>query len=177
MMEYMHAPSTSVNFSVPPPSLQHQTSQPPHQQSEQQTPPPPQRLYQSGTHHQSHSHYQRHYHGGYSGKSGQNHFRSFNNFNRGHGGMAMVQDDFDGKRLRKSVMRKTVDYNSSIVRALEVCTKISFNRLWLTNFKFYLIFDNRTEYGNVIIVIAGPCSLKVYMHQRFFHLQVTWIIQ
>jgi len=35
----------------------------------------------------------------------------------------MVQDDFDGKRLRKSVMRKTVDYNSSIVKALE-------NRIW-----------------------------------------------
>lgn len=32
----------------------------------------------------------------------------------------MSQDDFDGKRLRKSVMRKTVDYNSSIVRELEV---------------------------------------------------------
>lgn len=31
-----------------------------------------------------------------------------------------VQDDFDGKRLRKSVMRKTVDYNSSIIKALEV---------------------------------------------------------
>lgn len=31
-----------------------------------------------------------------------------------------VQDDFDGKRLRKSVMRKTVDYNSSIVKALQV---------------------------------------------------------
>lgn len=31
-----------------------------------------------------------------------------------------VQDDFDGKRLRKSVMRKTVDYNASIIKALEV---------------------------------------------------------
>jgi polyadenylation factor subunit 2 len=31
-----------------------------------------------------------------------------------------IQDDFDGKRLRKSVMRKTVDYSSSIVKALEV---------------------------------------------------------
>jgi hypothetical protein len=30
------------------------------------------------------------------------------------------QDDFDGKRLRKSVMRKTVDYNASIVKSLEV---------------------------------------------------------
>lgn len=58
----------------------------------------------------------RHYHGGFAGKS--THFRPYNNF-RGQG--AMSQDDFDGKRLRKSVMRKTVDYNSSIVRALEVC--------------------------------------------------------
>lgn len=31
-----------------------------------------------------------------------------------------VQDDFDGKRLRKSVMRKTVDYNASIIKALQV---------------------------------------------------------
>lgn len=35
-------------------------------------------------------------------------------------GMGAIQDDFDGKRLRKSVMRKTIDYNSSIVSALEV---------------------------------------------------------
>lgn len=135
----MHTPSTSVNFTIPPPPVEHQSSPPEHQQSEQQTPPPPppQRSHQSGSHHQSYPHYQRHYHGGYSGKSGQQHFRSYNNFNRGHGGM-VVQDDFDGKRLRKSVMRKTVDYNSSIVRALEVCThtfeKKIFNRLWLTNF-------------------------------------------
>ncbi|KAF2347382.1 WD40 repeat, partial [Trinorchestia longiramus] len=33
------------------------------------------------------------------------------------------ESDFDGKRLRKSVMRKTVDYNSSIVAMLEA-------RLW-----------------------------------------------
>lgn len=40
----------------------------------------------------------------------------------------MVQDDFDGKRLRKSVMRKTVDYNASVIKALEVrnafCSKL-----------------------------------------------------
>lgn len=119
-MDYMHNPSTSVNFSVPPPPIQQQTTQQQHQPSEQQTQaPPPQRVYQGGIHHQPY-HHQRHYHGGYSGKSGQSHFRSFNNFKHGHG-MGMVQDDFDGKRLRKSVMRKTVDYNSSIVRALEVC--------------------------------------------------------
>lgn len=34
--------------------------------------------------------------------------------------MPISQDDFDGKRLRKSVMRKTVDYNASIVNSLEV---------------------------------------------------------
>uniref|UniRef100_A0A182SQR0 WD_REPEATS_REGION domain-containing protein n=1 Tax=Anopheles maculatus TaxID=74869 RepID=A0A182SQR0_9DIPT len=34
----------------------------------------------------------------------------------------MSQDDFDGKRLRKSVMRKTVDYNASIIKALECRT-------------------------------------------------------
>jgi hypothetical protein len=44
--------------------------------------------------------------------------QNLNTFHRG--GPAMTQDDFDGKRLRKSVMRKTVDYNASIIRALEV---------------------------------------------------------
>lgn len=43
-------------------------------------------------------------------------------YNRYKHGM-QVQDDFDGKRLRKSVMRKTVDYNASILRALQ-------NRVW-----------------------------------------------
>lgn len=41
----------------------------------------------------------------------------YKSYNNKHG---MTQDDFDGKRLRKSVMRKTIDYNASIVRALEV---------------------------------------------------------
>lgn len=34
-----------------------------------------------------------------------------------------LPDDFDGKRLRKSNMRKTVDYNCSVARALQ-------NRVW-----------------------------------------------
>lgn len=34
-----------------------------------------------------------------------------------------LPDDFDGKRLRKSTMRKTVDYNAAIIKALE-------NRVW-----------------------------------------------
>lgn len=49
--------------------------------------------------------------GGYGGGGG---------YQRAPNGMPISQDDFDGKRLRKSVMRKTVDYNASIVNALEV---------------------------------------------------------
>ncbi|KAL7299932.1 hypothetical protein TKK_0007252 [Trichogramma kaykai] len=40
----------------------------------------------------------------------------------------VVQDEFDGKRLRKSVMRKTVDYNSGIIKALE-------NRVWQRDYR------------------------------------------
>lgn len=54
------------------------------------------------------------------GKPGHPYFKPFVNFARGPGGLPMTQDDFDGKRLRKSVMRKTVDYNAAIIRALEV---------------------------------------------------------
>lgn len=51
-------------------------------------------------------------------------YKNYHNFKHG---MQAHQDDFDGKRLRKSVMRKTVDYNSSIVKALEVSFKIFIN--------------------------------------------------
>lgn len=64
-----------------------------------------------------------HHHG--AGKPGQPYFRPFVPFARGPGGLPMTQDDFDGKRLRKSVMRKTVDYNASIVRALQVNIKFA----------------------------------------------------
>ncbi|KAF5287737.1 hypothetical protein FQA39_LY15757 [Lamprigera yunnana] len=52
-------------------------------------------------------------------------FRPFLNLQRPLPGPLsnMTLEDFDGKRLRKSVMRKTVDYNSAIIVALE-------NRLW-----------------------------------------------
>lgn len=50
----------------------------------------------------------------------RNFFRPFQSFGpRGPMG-PMTLEDFDGKRLRKSVMRKTVDYNSAIIKALEV---------------------------------------------------------
>lgn len=38
----------------------------------------------------------------------------------GRGGVAALDPEFDGKRLRKSAMRKTVDYNSAIIKMLEV---------------------------------------------------------
>ncbi|XP_038121737.1 pre-mRNA 3' end processing protein WDR33 [Culex quinquefasciatus] len=50
------------------------------------------------------------------------HHRPYHHFNGFRGGPPMTQDDFDGKRLRKSVMRKTVDYNASIIKALETRT-------------------------------------------------------
>lgn len=49
-----------------------------------------------------------------------NHHNKFSGFMRGPSGMPMSQDDFDGKRLRKSVMRKTVDYNAAIIKELQV---------------------------------------------------------
>lgn len=35
-------------------------------------------------------------------------------------GVSPLDADFDGKRLRKSAMRKTVDYNSAIIKMIEV---------------------------------------------------------
>lgn len=56
----------------------------------------------------------------------RNFFKPFQSFGpRGPLGL-MTLEDFDGKRLRKSVMRKTVDYNSSIIKALEVSSYITF---------------------------------------------------
>lgn len=34
---------------------------------------------------------------------------------------AMQQLTFDGKRMRKAVNRKTIDYNPSVIKYLEVC--------------------------------------------------------
>jgi len=44
------------------------------------------------------------------------------------GGQDTLKDEFDGKRLRKSVMRKTVDYNSAIIKSLE-------NRVWQRDYR------------------------------------------
>lgn len=46
----------------------------------------------------------------------------------------MTLEDFDGKRLRKSVMRKTVDYNSAIIKELEVNILIYIFRYFFGNY-------------------------------------------
>lgn len=107
-MEFSQPPPgpAPVNYSMPPPQM-HPPGGPPGG-------PPHHHGGHGGGHH--HGGGGKHYH---NYNRGGNH-RSFQNFGRGPGAMPMTQDDFDGKRLRKSVMRKTVDYNSAIVRALEV---------------------------------------------------------
>ncbi|XP_063240646.1 pre-mRNA 3' end processing protein WDR33 [Bacillus rossius redtenbacheri] len=46
-------------------------------------------------------------------------FQPFRPYPRPGPGGAATDAEFDGKRLRKSVMRKTVDYNSSVIKMLE----------------------------------------------------------
>ncbi|XP_019864967.1 pre-mRNA 3' end processing protein WDR33 isoform X2 [Aethina tumida] len=59
--------------------------------------------------------------GGYNNMNNRPGFRPFMNMSRPLPGALnnMTLEDFDGKRLRKSVMRKTVDYNSAIIKELE----------------------------------------------------------
>lgn len=111
-----------------------------------------------------------HHHG--AGKPGQPYFRPFVNFARGPGGLPMTQDDFDGKRLRKSVMRKTVDYNASIVRALQVNIK---NANICKFLNINLLF--RVEFGNVITVTGELYSPKVFMLQKYYRHPATQTIQ
>ncbi|CAB3371027.1 Hypothetical predicted protein [Cloeon dipterum] len=85
-----------MQFSQPPPSAPNMSVPPPHVPT-----PFGSRIFGSG--------------GGEKSKF----YTPFRNFNKGGG----MDSEFDGKRLRKSVMRKTVDYNSCVVRMLE-------NRVW-----------------------------------------------
>nr|CAD7400491.1 unnamed protein product [Timema poppensis]CAD7432099.1 unnamed protein product [Timema monikensis] len=54
-------------------------------------------------------------------------FQPFRPFTRPGPG-PITDAEFDGKRLRKSVMRKTVDYNSAIIKMLE-------SRVWQRDFR------------------------------------------
>lgn len=56
------------------------------------------------------------------------------------GGQDTLQDEFDGKRLRKSVMRKTVDYNSAIIKSLEVSINVIVDSL-----KEYFLTESRLK--------------------------------
>ncbi|KAM7360541.1 WD repeat domain 33 [Cochliomyia hominivorax] len=98
-----------MDVSQPPPQL----TAPSHLAMNTSIPPP-----MPGSHG---NHFRPHYHHGHHGGN-KPYFKPFNSggFQRP---FQMTQDDFDGKRLRKSVMRKTVDYNASIVKKLEA-------RLW-----------------------------------------------
>lgn len=110
---------------------------------------------------------------GGAGRPGQPYFRGISGFPRGPGGMPMSQDDFDGKRLRKSVMRKTVDYNASIIRSLEVSggwleLGMAWNLCWYPGC--------RIGFGSEIAEIGEPCNLKVSIHRNFCHRPATWTI-
>lgn len=92
----MSAPPPPINFSMPPPGI-------PRSGGMQGS---------FGTVKSFGNHYFNNHH--------HHHHNKFSGFMRGPSGMPMSQDDFDGKRLRKSVMRKTVDYNAAIIRELQV---------------------------------------------------------
>ncbi|KAF5303060.1 hypothetical protein FQR65_LT08389 [Abscondita terminalis] len=110
-MEFGHIPQIHIqNTSIPPP-LVNMTGNP-------MGPPPNQGLFTPK----------------FDARNGFNNarppFRPFLNLQRPLPGPLsnMTLEDFDGKRLRKSVMRKTVDYNSSIIVALE-------NRIWQRDYR------------------------------------------
>lgn len=110
-----------MEFAQPPPNVM---STPTHVPPPNMSMPPPQNVGGSGSLNVPVNQ------GGYGQKFGsfQNNrppFRPFLNLQRPLPGPLgnMTLEDFDGKRLRKSVMRKTVDYNSSIIKALEVSGK------------------------------------------------------
>lgn len=51
----------------------------------------------------------------------------FHPFNRPYPKPGQDRSDYDSKQLRKSSMRKTVDYYSSVIRMLEVIEKRKYN--------------------------------------------------
>lgn len=87
----------------------------------------------------------------------------FGGYQRAPNGMPISQDDFDGKRLRKSVMRKTVDYNASIVNALEVSNSGStaVHRGIMGYFTYTLLFNYSLAFGNVTGVTGGLSSQRI----------------
>ncbi|KAK9510143.1 hypothetical protein O3M35_004987 [Rhynocoris fuscipes] len=58
----------------------------------------------------------------------QNFFQPFRAYRQGGNGPVVFDPEFDGKRLRKSAMRKTVDYNAAIIKMLEA-------RVWQRDYR------------------------------------------
>ncbi|XP_014293337.1 pre-mRNA 3' end processing protein WDR33 isoform X1 [Halyomorpha halys] len=58
----------------------------------------------------------------------QNFFQPFRAYRQGGNGPLVFDPEFDGKRLRKSAMRKTVDYNAAIIKMLEA-------RVWQRDYR------------------------------------------
>ncbi|KAL1124488.1 hypothetical protein AAG570_001114 [Ranatra chinensis] len=55
-------------------------------------------------------------------------FQPFRAYRQGGTGPVIFDPEFDGKRLRKSAMRKTVDYNAAIIKMLEA-------RVWQRDYR------------------------------------------
>lgn len=96
------------------------------------------------------------------------------------GGQDNLQDEFDGKRLRKSVMRKTVDYNSAIIKSLEVNIDIVVYiiiEISSLNIAYKHLNFHRIVYGNGIIEIDVRYNQMLYITLIYSLRQVISIIQ
>jgi hypothetical protein len=66
-------------------------------------------------------------------------FQPFRAYRQGGNGPVIFDPEFDGKRLRKSAMRKTVDYNAAIIKMLEVSFSFSWHGSINSSFHWFRI--------------------------------------
>lgn len=76
----------------------------------------------------------------------QNFFQPFRAYRQGGNGPLVFDPEFDGKRLRKSAMRKTVDYNAAIIKMLEV------TKLVVVIYTYIFLFELEELVINVVTV-------------------------
>jgi hypothetical protein len=67
--------------------------------------------------------------------------------------LASVDGSFDGKQLRKSVYRKTIDYNSSVVKYLQ-------NRIWMRDSRDRRAIQPDNLYHSEV-KIGSSCHIKI----------------